>query len=186
MKSKIAVLFVGMLAAGTVSADSAYESDNNFSARGRVLKVDPLYETIRVNHPEQRCWNERVRHRSSRGRGSYTPMIAGAIVGGVVGNQFGKGSGKDAMTVAGALLGGSVGNDMGRSNHRRSYVTNERRCETVDNFREKRELAGYNVKYRYDGKTFWTRTDNRPGRYIDLQVSVVPTGGTDYSFHEYD
>ncbi len=186
MKNKLAVMFVGLLAAGAVSADNGYESDNNYSAKGRVLKINPSYETVRVNYPEQRCWNERVRHRSSGGRDSYTPMIAGAIVGGVVGNQFGKGKGKDIMTAAGALLGGSVGNDMGRKSYRRGYTTNERRCETVDNFQEKRELTGYDVKYKYDGRTFWTRTDQRPGRYIDLAVSVAPTGGTSYNFRDYE
>ena len=35
-------------------------------------------------------------------------VVAGAAVGGVVGNQFGKGSGKKAMTVLGAILGGST------------------------------------------------------------------------------
>ena len=35
----------------------------------------------------------------------------GGIVGGVIGNQFGKGSGKTILTVAGALLGSSIGSD---------------------------------------------------------------------------
>ena len=34
-------------------------------------------------------------------------VVAGAAVGGVAGNQFGKGSGKKAMTLLGAILGGS-------------------------------------------------------------------------------
>lgn len=40
-----------------------------------------------------------------------TDSILGAIIGGVIGNQFGGGHGKDALTAAGALLGGSIGND---------------------------------------------------------------------------
>lgn len=38
----------------------------------------------------------------------------GAVLGGVVGNQFGKGGGKVAATMVGAVLGGIVGNDIGR------------------------------------------------------------------------
>ncbi|MGB0635115.1 MAG: glycine zipper 2TM domain-containing protein [Paracoccaceae bacterium] len=34
-------------------------------------------------------------------------VVAGAAVGGVVGNQFGKGKGKKAMTVLGAIIGGN-------------------------------------------------------------------------------
>ena len=36
------------------------------------------------------------------------------MVGGVIGNQFGKGSGKVAATFAGAVIGGIVGNAIGR------------------------------------------------------------------------
>lgn len=42
---------------------------------------------------------------------SYTPLIGGAIVGGLIGNQFGKGSGRKALTAAGVILGGSIGRD---------------------------------------------------------------------------
>jgi len=40
--------------------------------------------------------------------------LAGAVVGGVIGNQFGKGSGKVAATFAGAVIGGVVGNKIGK------------------------------------------------------------------------
>ncbi len=39
--------------------------------------------------------------------------LGGAVVGGVVGNQFGRGQGKVVATVAGALLGGLAGNQIG-------------------------------------------------------------------------
>jgi hypothetical protein len=42
---------------------------------------------------------------------SYTPIIGGAIVGGLIGNQFGRGSGRKALTAAGVILGGSIGRD---------------------------------------------------------------------------
>lgn len=169
---------------GLIGATATAMADNSFNDQARVISSEPLYETVRVNQPLERCWNERVHHRSSPGSDSYTPTIAGAIVGGVVGNQFGKGSGKDAMTVAGALLGASVGNDLGKR-PRRGYVTSERRCELVDNFSEHEELVGYRVKYRYNGKTFHTRTRHDPGRYLNVRVSVAPSGDG-YDFREYD
>jgi surface antigen len=43
-----------------------------------------------------------------------TGTIAGAVLGGIVGNQFGKGSGKVVATMAGAVVGGIVGNEIGR------------------------------------------------------------------------
>ena len=39
----------------------------------------------------------------------YAAPAAGAVVGGVIGNQFGGGSGKTALTVVGALGGGLLG-----------------------------------------------------------------------------
>jgi uncharacterized protein YcfJ len=186
MKTKTALLLAGMIASGSAVAGNHYQSDSTYYTQGDVLKAKPLYETVQINHPEERCWNERVRHRGHRKNNSHTPMIAGAILGGVVGNQFGKGSGKDAMTAAGVLLGGSIGNDMGRQRHGRGYTTLEQRCETINNFTEKQELVGYRVKYRYDGKVYWTRTDVHPGRYINLKVSVAPTTGPGYNFLEDD
>jgi len=186
MKNKMVTLFVGLVAASSAMAGGHYGAENSYYAQGDVLRAKPIYETVQVNHPEQQCWNERVRHRGKRHRDSYTPMIAGAIVGGVVGNQFGKGGGKDAMTVAGALLGGSFGSDMGKHHRGRGYTTIEQRCETIDNFTEKRELVGYKVKYRYDGKTYWTHTDHHPGRHINLKVSVAPVAGKGYNFPDDD
>lgn len=61
------------------------------------------------------CWREPVAARS------YTPEIAGAIIGGVAGNQFGSGRGRDIATVAGAVLGGSVGHDYKNRYHGPNY-----------------------------------------------------------------
>jgi len=174
-----------ILALGIFAAPGMLLADNGFQDKARVLSSQPLYEIVRVNQPEERCWNERVRHRGGSRSDSYTPTIAGAIVGGVVGNQFGKGRGKDVMTVAGALLGGSIGNDMGKK-PTHGYVTSERRCELVDHYREHEELVGYDVKYKYKGKVFHTRTDRDPGKFINVHVSVAPAGGYSNGFREYD
>ncbi|WP_428606224.1 glycine zipper 2TM domain-containing protein [Sedimenticola sp.] len=178
MKKQTLILAMSILAVPGLGL-----ADNDFHDKARVLSSQPLYETVRVNQPEERCWNEQVRHRGGSRSESYTPTIAGAIVGGVVGNQFGKGKGKDAMTVAGAILGASVGNDLGKR-PTRGYVTSERRCELVDHYREHEELVGYDVKYKYQGQVFHTRTDREPGRFINVRVSVVPAEG--YDFREYD
>ena len=41
----------------------------------------------------------------SQGNASTGDVLAGAIIGGVIGNQFGKGKGNDAATVLGAIIG---------------------------------------------------------------------------------
>jgi uncharacterized protein YcfJ len=145
---------------------------SNYGDTARVLRVKPIYETVRVNHPRQVCWDEPVYHRGSGN--SAVPMITGAIIGGVIGNQFGRGHGRDASTVAGALLGGAIGNDVGRNNARPGYQSVERRCRTEARYTSHQEVVGYRVKYRYHGKVLWTRTQERPGKYIHVNVNVHP------------
>ncbi|MES9899443.1 MAG: glycine zipper 2TM domain-containing protein [Sedimenticola sp.] len=174
-----------MLALSLAFASGSALADNSYYDTASVLKAKPIYETVRVNQPEERCWNESVRHRGGGRSHSYTPTITGAIIGGVVGNRFGRGSGKDAMTVAGALLGGSIGNDLGKRPSR-GYVTQERRCETVDHYQEQEELVGYRVKYSYNGKTYWTRMASNPGRSLKVRVSVEPSIDSSDSFQGYD
>ncbi len=90
------------------------------------------------------------------------------------GNQFGSGKGKD-VTVAGMLLGGSIGNDYRwKYSAPASFVTTEKRFETVDNYRETTERVGYNVKYHYRGQSYWTRMSRDPGKFIEVNVSVKP------------
>ena len=180
MKKQLATLVLSLcisMGSGTSLANGG------FFVKARVVDVNPIYETLEVSYPEERCWNERVRHtRHGYGR-SYTPAIAGAIIGGVAGNQFSKGSRRDALTVAGALLGASVGRDFGRRSGSSSYVTTERRCEVVDRFEEQEQLVGYDVSYRYQGRVFTTRTDSHPGKFIQVKVQVEPT--QDYAYNRY-
>ncbi|MCG8425778.1 MAG: glycine zipper 2TM domain-containing protein [Chromatiales bacterium] len=170
MKKTLLATSLGLLViSGTAMAE------RSFHDRAKVLNVEPVYAVVQVNRPEERCWTETVRYRErGYGRDSATPTITGAIIGGVVGNQFGKGSGNKAMTAAGAILGASVGHDIGKRGHSDSYVTKERRCEVVDNYEEREELTGYRVKYRYAGKTFWTTTDEHPGKFLPVRVEVSP------------
>jgi len=48
-----------------------------------------------------------------------TNTIAGSVVGGVIGHQFGKGDGKKAATVGGAIIGGVIGGNAGRGTYYR-------------------------------------------------------------------
>lgn len=67
---------------------------------------------------------QEVTARQKKGKGSGLGLIAGAVVGGVVGNQFGKGTGNTVTTVGGAVAGGMVGNEIEKnSNKRTEYVT---------------------------------------------------------------
>jgi outer membrane lipoprotein SlyB len=51
----------------------------------------------------------------------YAAPVGGAVVGGVIGNQFGGGSGKTALTVVGALGGGLLGHKVESNNRDNVY-----------------------------------------------------------------
>ncbi len=178
----ISTLALAIGLTGCVSASPRWADDHHprgrysFEDSARVIKVKPLYETVQVSVPEERCWKERRYHRSHFSDDeSYTAPLVGAIVGGVVGNQFGAGSGKTAMTVAGTLLGASVANDLRKGERLADYrPRRERRCEVIDRVETREEIVGYRVKYRYKGQTFRTRMDHDPGKRIRVRVTVRP------------
>jgi len=150
-------------------------NNESFNDTAKVIKVRPIYETVSIAVPEQNCWNEKVRHRHNRHNDSYTAPLFGALVGGVVGNQFGKHNGKKILTVAGSLLGASIANDVSKGNRRHNdrYRT-ERRCETTNRYESREEIVGYKVKYRYNGKTYRTRTDSHPGKRLRVSINITP------------
>lgn len=136
----------------------------------KVIDVRPMYETVRVSSPRQVCRDEEVVVRSGR-RDSYTSVIAGGIIGGVIGNQVVHGKYRDLGTVAGALLGGSLGNDYRqRAPYEERYVT--QRCREVAAVHEERQFTGYRVNYRYHGREYWTTMDHDPGKRVRVLVSV--------------
>jgi len=163
----------------TASIGHGEYRDSPYVDYAKVVDVEPIIRVVRVSEPRRECWNEEVtryRRQASRRSGSYTPLVVGGIVGGVVGNQFSKGKRRDALTVAGALLGASVGRDLYRR-HRSvdtPYVTTERRCRVVDEYHEEERVEGYRVTYRYKGKTFVRRMDHDPGRRLRIRVAVTP------------
>ena len=168
-------LVAGVALAGPAAA--AYYDRGVEYDYARVLSVDPIYDEYARPVGREVCYDEPVYY--SR-RGSGTPTIVGAIVGGAIGNQFGSGSGRDAATVAGALLGGSIARDSQRRSDYYGYDRGHRgyaqRCEVRTDYQRQAEIVGYDVEYEYNGRIGHTRTDTHPGRRIRVAVDVVPIG----------
>lgn len=53
-----------------------------------------------------------VEAKEVKGKGSGLGLVGGAVVGGLVGNQFGKGTGNTVTTIGGAVAGGYAGNEV--------------------------------------------------------------------------
>lgn len=166
-----------LASAGVMADHDRYQRDSRSYDRGndkaRVTHVEPIYRHVTVTRPEQECRQEPRRYRD--GHQSYTSTIAGGLIGGVIGNQFGGGSGQTAMTIAGTLLGGSVGRDMGARQQNVDYDYGHReQCRVVERRYREQRIDGYEVTYRYHGKQYTTVMDQRPGQFIPVDVHVEP------------
>ena len=75
--------------------------------------------------------------------------VGGAIIGGIIGNQYGHGSGRTAATVGGAILGGIAGHeitkDACKDKHYDAYYYND----TYDEAFEDRDDGEYNWENPY-------------------------------------
>ncbi len=82
--------------------------------------------------------------------------FGGALIGGVIGHQFGGGSGKDVATVLGALIGGGIGHRSG------------------DDYYQQLKLVELMIRYE-DGQEVIVIQDYDPGMIfnVDDEVRVV-------------
>lgn len=172
---------------------------NQYGDVATVISTTPVYQ--RVSAPRQECWAEQVADYDERrvvrpGREEYyseprsgigAGTVLGAILGGAIGHQFGNSSGgRDHGTAAGAIIGGLIGHDAERnsgSGYRRVSgdvvevdrvpVTRDvQRCRTVSDDRD--EVAGYDVRYSYQGREYVTRMSYNPGPTLPVNVEVRP------------
>lgn len=167
-------LLVSLVFAGTSMTASA--GHDRYEDRARVINVTPQVE--RVNTPVQECRTEYVRESYYEdSRRSNGGAIIGTIAGGLIGSRFGGGNGRLITTAVGAGLGAVIGDRHdNRYSARREHVEERpvERCVTVD--RWDTVTTGYLVDYKYNGRRYTTVTQDRPGRYIPVNVSVRPSG----------
>ncbi len=159
-----------------------------FLSYGEVVHVQPVYDVGFEPTSREVCHDVTLHNRRSgphdrknsqrfrRGDNQALPTLLGGLIGGVIGHQFGRGRGKTAMTLAGSLVGMSIANTSARD--RRSSTSDEpryqQRCSIVRDNHPTRELTGYEVTYRYQGKEFVRTVRDKPGARLPLRVHVQP------------
>lgn len=147
-----------------VDADDAIEYDY-----ARVIDVDPIVRRVAVVSPQRECWTEQ-RQVYSQPR-SATPTILGAIIGGVVGHQFGSGGSRNAATAAGVLLGASVGHDQSMRNAT-TEIRDVDRCAVSERRDWEERVDGYRVHYVYRGREYRTTMPYDPGNRVKVRVGM--------------
>ena len=182
MSSYKHLAFAALVAAFVGISSKASADDYRYRHAGdgydfaRVTEVVPVYTDIQVREPRTQCWDQQVAYRQP---GSPAGAVIGGLIGAAIGNKAG-GHGRHyrrhhrgSSTVAGAAVGALLGNEISRANAPTQYVT-EQRCQVVDELVTRRELVGYDVRYRYNGRDYLTRTDEHPGDRIRVRVDVSP------------
>jgi uncharacterized protein YcfJ len=130
-----------------------------------VVDVVPITQTSDV--PKEVCSNQAVQVRQPERFGDKDGMVAGALIGGLLGNQVGGGSGKTVATVAGVVGGGYAGRQIDRRHQGGRVSTQSQRvCHTET--RQKSTTVGYEVQYQIDGKVLSKRVSKNPGDQIWL------------------
>ena len=165
IQAKLMIAAMGLAVLPLAQAQST-----DFEDFGRVLRVQPRVEQIRV--PRQECRTEYVQVPVQQQRGAGGGIVGG-IVGGLLGNQVGSGSGRVAATAAGAIAGAMVG-DRAENFNRPQGVQEQavRQCRDVDAYESR--TAGYDVTYEYRGQTATTLMNRDPGNRVRLRVSAQP------------
>lgn len=146
----------------------------DYGEYAKVISARPIYQQVRVSAPRQECREERVVYREPSYRNNDGAALFGAILGGVAGHQFGGGSGKSVATAAGALIGASVASNRSSVSRHTERVAYEQHCNTYDDYYTEDRIEGYDVTYRYNGRTYHTRTPYDPGSRIQVRVDVSP------------
>jgi uncharacterized protein YcfJ len=146
----------------------------------RVVDVQPIVRTVRVEVPERECWDEE-RYEEPRGHrdGLAGPMILGGLIGGAIGTRIGDGDGRRAATVAGALIGSAIGHDVAARRQAERAAAPPRvytveRCDVRYTHRVEERIDGYDVEYEYSGERYRTQLPYDPGDRIRIRVDVSP------------
>lgn len=149
---------------------SGVTSARHYTDDAKVVHVEPVYDYLRIQQPEQVCYPLERRH----SRYNPTSTIVGAVIGGAIGNALARNSrSRGIATVAGATIGSQIGYHSGR---RRDDTSYSQHCEThYASSTKVRELRGYDVTYRYRGQSMHTFMKHYPGKRIKVKVRAKPS-----------
>ena len=168
-------MLTGLLSATLIITTSASFAEDSFHYDyATVLQSKPVYRIIEVTKEERQCRNEEVVYQQHRKRSSNGTLIGG-ILGAAVGHALGHNSKhRSGATVAGAFVGASIGNNTNNNYRVSEKRVVENHCRLVPTTWEEERIIGYNVVYRYNGRTFETRLPFEPADSLKIRVVMTP------------
>jgi uncharacterized protein YcfJ len=140
----------------------------------RLYEADVIAVRAVFGDPKQRCWVE-----AEQVVQTFAPdpsMLAGTVLGGVIGHQFGGGRGKDLATIGGALAGAAVGANVAAVNGRPGQVVvtrNVKKCVNEPNTTP----AYWDVTYEFRGRQHHVQMLNPPGPVLTVNRMGEPRVG---------
>lgn len=169
MKKAIVGVFLGSVMSTAAYADVV---------KAPVISKSPITETTKVvTGYTTQCNKERIYdNRKKEGsvfdgagnalKGDANSLV-GAVIGGVVGSQFGGGNGKTAMTVLGTIVGSNIGNETSKEKPHSRVVTV---CDDVPTVEYQERVVGWNVTYQFEDGVYQTTLATDPGAYVTLET----------------
>jgi uncharacterized protein YcfJ len=140
----------------------------------KVVSSTPVVRYVNIKTPVRECWQETHHYTAYEPRHKKPGRtLAGAVIGGVGGHQFGSGRGNDAATIAGSMLGAAIARG---PIERVEYARPVERCETRYRNQREQRIDGYDVVYKYHGQRYSTRMPYDPGKRIKIRVDIRPAG----------
>lgn len=140
----------------------------------RLYEADVVAIRAVFGEPKQRCWIE-----AEQVVQTFAPdpsMLAGTVLGGVIGHQFGGGRGKDLATIGGAVAGAAVGANVAAVNGRLGQVVvtrNVKKCVNEPNTTP----VYWDVTYEFRGRQHHVQMLNQPGPVLTVNRMGEPRVG---------
>jgi uncharacterized protein YcfJ len=130
----------------------------------RVVRSAPIYREVAIRVPVDSCRVETTAYNERRGGGdSFKGTVVGGLLGAALGHEIGR---NGHATAAGGLIGAAIGNNVAGSNRQVTHYEDREVCTTRYRTEYQRELVGYDVSYRHDGRIYSTETRHHPGDRI--------------------
>jgi uncharacterized protein YcfJ len=142
--------------------------------RGREGIYEATITSVRavLGSPTQRCWIEREQVVQNVGGDNAGAVIAGTLLGGILGHQVGGGRGKDLATVGGAIAGATLGSNLGSTGGGQQVVTqNVQRCTTTP---AQTAPEYWDVTYSFRNMEHRIQMTTPPGRTILVNRAGEP------------